>query len=410
VANKFSGDANCVALYTFENDWPTSGVLDDEKGSNDMTDNNTVTRSEDEKEGTYSADCEYNNSEYFSIADANLDSGFPGKSGEANPDFSVCFWIKAESSIQSQYIVAKYDVGGKRVWGIRMTSGNLIEVLIGYDNGDRYVSSEHAGVCVDGQWYHVGIIYDNDGGGDGKGNVKTRIWDDNAGAILQSGGLDTDSDDLGQQMSIENAAFCIGAALSSGSYFYGFDGIIDEVVIFKDLLTTDEIDQIRQGIYGVGEAYEAEVSDGLSMGEILLRQAAFQGQLSDGLTGSDVPAKVAALQGILSDGLSTGDVPSRIAALLANILDGATMGDAPHYANVFEVEVLDGLNLGDTLGTLMAFLAAISDGFKTGDITYWFTATGELSITLSARGAKIEFRVKVPGIDFTARKPGINFQ
>ena len=37
------------------------------------------------------------NSEYLSITDANLDSGFPLKSGESDDDFSVTFWYKAES-------------------------------------------------------------------------------------------------------------------------------------------------------------------------------------------------------------------------------------------------------------------------------------------------------------------------
>ena len=50
-------------------------------------------------------------------------------------------------------------------------------------------------------------------------------------------------------ISITDAPFAIGASYNNGSPAYYIDGLIDEVVVFSDILTTSEIDQIRQGTY-----------------------------------------------------------------------------------------------------------------------------------------------------------------
>ncbi len=81
------------ALWSLDN----GALTTDSIGTNTLTDNNTVgTDTVNYKEGDASADFESSNSEYLSITDANLDSGFPLKSGESGT-FSVTFWYKAES-------------------------------------------------------------------------------------------------------------------------------------------------------------------------------------------------------------------------------------------------------------------------------------------------------------------------
>ena len=50
-------------------------------------------------------------------------------------------------------------------------------------------------------------------------------------------------------IAITGAPFAIGAWYSGGTPSYHLDGLIDEVVVFSDILTTGEIDQIRQGTY-----------------------------------------------------------------------------------------------------------------------------------------------------------------
>ena len=63
MANSFSGDGNCVALWRFEN----GALTADSIGTNTLTDNNTVgTSTGDYKEGSACADLELDNSECFS--------------------------------------------------------------------------------------------------------------------------------------------------------------------------------------------------------------------------------------------------------------------------------------------------------------------------------------------------------
>ncbi len=50
-------------------------------------------------------------------------------------------------------------------------------------------------------------------------------------------------------ISLTDAPFAIGAWFNGGTPVYPIDGLIDEVVVFRDILTTGEIDQIRQGTY-----------------------------------------------------------------------------------------------------------------------------------------------------------------
>jgi hypothetical protein len=77
MANDFSGDSNCVALYNFE-----SGALTtDSKGTNTLTNINTVQESVDSKQGSGSADFEYADAECLKIDDGDLDAGYPFKTG-----------------------------------------------------------------------------------------------------------------------------------------------------------------------------------------------------------------------------------------------------------------------------------------------------------------------------------------
>ncbi|GAH13633.1 unnamed protein product, partial [marine sediment metagenome] len=91
MANDFTYDDYCVALYRFE-----SGALTaDSFGGNTLTNNNGVAEDlVNFKEGECSADLELSSSQYFSISDDDLDSGFPCKDEEGtNRSFTICGWI-----------------------------------------------------------------------------------------------------------------------------------------------------------------------------------------------------------------------------------------------------------------------------------------------------------------------------
>lgn len=237
MANDFSGDANCVALWRME-----SGALTtDSKGTNTLTDVNTVQENTaDFKEGACCADLELTNAEYFSIADASLDAGFPLKSGDTTKIISLCYWVKAESWAATNVIYAKWESSTSLVFRVNHDAIGQLFVYIGYNGGISFESKNHASAMGVAKWYHVGIVLD----GPNK-TILIRIWDDTAGAIL---GTDIDTT-YTNVIDTEATALRIGAQSYLG-YPYYFDGLLDEMVVFKDKLTAAEIDQIRAGTYG----------------------------------------------------------------------------------------------------------------------------------------------------------------
>lgn len=234
MANDFSGDSNCVALWKFDNN------ANDSKGGNDLTEVNTPAYDAgDKKEGTHSIDLESGSDEHCSIADGDLDAGFPGKSGTSEQSFSICCWVKPESLSGWMGLVDKYiTTGDLRVYTLNLYNG-AVGFRLGYSAGAAATSLTFDTVLEVGKWYHIAITYDASDNG-----MKIRVWDDDAGALLD----DNKATTAGGDMSPRAAPLEIGRFYTDDAYT--FDGRMDEVVIFNDVLSDDEIDQIRAGTYG----------------------------------------------------------------------------------------------------------------------------------------------------------------
>jgi hypothetical protein len=232
TGNNFAGDPNCVALWRFE----PGALTADSIGTNALGNKGVTAQTTDRMEGSASGDFEFSENDYMSIADANLSAKYPHKNGTSNRKMSLCFWLKFESlpapgagallygkqsaSPVSQALVTAYNSGGTT----RLT------FRTGY-NGSSSVDY-HLSSLVANVWYHVALTYDSN-----NGNYRIRIWDSVANAIL---GVDK----IGTQF--YNAPSVDGPVII-GQYL---DGLMDEVVVFSDILTVAEIDKIRQGTYG----------------------------------------------------------------------------------------------------------------------------------------------------------------
>jgi hypothetical protein len=231
MANDFSTDPRVKALYRFEND------LNDSKGGNHLTDHNTVGfTTSDKKEGSYAADFEKDNAEWGSRADSQLDAGFPLKSGDVAKKFAVCFWIKPESYITGGYLVAKFDTTSRRSFAI-VRDYAWLKLYCGYNNGDSAETIDTGYQINNGEWYHVGISLD--------GLNRTayiRIFRGSNSAVTEY------FKTFANLLHVEDADFTIGAR-HDGNAAYCHDGLLDEVVVFKELLTAIEIDAIRSGAY-----------------------------------------------------------------------------------------------------------------------------------------------------------------
>ena len=240
MANDFSGDANCKALWRFEN----GALTTDSKGGNTLTAVNTpVADLADFKEGLASVDLELTDQDYFYIDDTNLDAGFPLKNGDANKKISVCFWIKYESLHATQWDVPYGKMAqNKRSFAIaRSATADDFVFALGYNAGASWEFEYHGTTIVTGRWYHVGFTYQ-----DSDKSYKMRIWDDTAGALL--GGAEV-TGNTANNINVEDARVQIGAGLFAAAQEW-VDGLIDEVVVFDDILTSDEIDSIRSGTFG----------------------------------------------------------------------------------------------------------------------------------------------------------------
>jgi hypothetical protein len=234
MANDFSTDADCKALWKFE-----SGALTaDSKGTNTLSTGGTPAEDTgDFQEGAGCVDLEAGESDYLSIADANLNVGFPLKNGDATKKISVASWFKLESTPANCALWSKYNTtANSRSLGVNIPSGAL-NIINGYNdgaNGEAIVPGYNFSAGI---WYHLTVIVD------GANSIwQVYVWDDtNQTSFVKNG-------ELPHATNVENAAWVIGqlASLNAGYYF---DGKIDELAVFSRLLNYLEVNAIREGTY-----------------------------------------------------------------------------------------------------------------------------------------------------------------
>lgn len=245
AANDFSADANCVALWRFEN----GALTTDSKGTNTLIASGTpIADTVNFQEGAASVDLEATENDYFWTLNSSLDAGFPGKSGDTNKKLSVCCWVKPESlpiptSPEFGYgIIANIGQTNKFSWNVTInedSGSHYASLRIGYNSGGNWEDILHTGVALSaGQWYHWGITYQ-----DSDKSYRIRVWD--GVSATESTGTSTNN------INIEDGWFVIERVADRAAYGR-YDGLIDELVVFNDVLTADEIDYVRAGTYPTG--------------------------------------------------------------------------------------------------------------------------------------------------------------
>jgi hypothetical protein len=234
MANDFSGDANCVAVYDFE----PGAVCADTKGLNDLEYFEKCQLGRTARHGSGSArfDSLYMSVNGLSIPDASLSSDFPLKSGTSNGKISLAFWVCPLGVITNEYLVSKYDVANsKRSLGVYVDSSLKPMVYLGYNGG---ASGETLGpvnvVLTSDQWYWILVTYDSS-----DKSYRIRVYDETADTTTEVTGNSTNA------INIEDAAFCVGRR--DGDYSYDLRANIDYLSVFKDILTAAEGDDIRTG-------------------------------------------------------------------------------------------------------------------------------------------------------------------
>ena len=245
MANDFSGDSALQAHHSFE-----SGALttDSSGNSNTLSLVNTPTASATQyKEGSYSALIQRSNLEGFYILDSNLSSAFPLKNGDTNKKISSCGWIYFNTLPTGivPYISGKWDsTNNKRSLLLLLNTNNYWQFAIGYNGGNSTESLFlDTSAPTTGRWYHWAYTLEDNGAGLGC-DWKLVVWDDTASSkVVNTSGTSTNN------INIEDGPFVLGHNYIGG--FNNVDAYMDENVVFNDILTTGEIDQIRAGTYSV---------------------------------------------------------------------------------------------------------------------------------------------------------------
>lgn len=207
----------------------TSGTRNDSHGTNHLADSNTVLYGTGKISNA--ADFEATNSEYLSIADnASLRMG--------DIDFTVCAWIKAESTAASGIVLSKYDYGAtQREFQLEVTSGAYAQFIVS-NNGTAITFLQWATFPIStGTWYFMVAWHDATAN-----TINIQVNNGTALSTAHTTGVLNGT-----------SSFAIGSRFNSGTPISFFDGLVDEVSVWKRVLTADE----RTWLYnsGNGRAY-----------------------------------------------------------------------------------------------------------------------------------------------------------
>jgi len=219
------GSTTAVARYRFE-----SGALTtDSAGSNTLsTIGSPTANTGDYREGSAAADIDTSNGYY--IASANQSSDFPLKYNSSNTRLTYTFWFKASATGSWRGLVGNL-YSGSPTYRI----GPILNVAdLRYEWGASEIDT---GIDIStGVWYHCAFCADA-----AYGYAYMRLYNASTGVVSEY--VKTDHVAITDYQS----TFSIGSMAGTSSY--RFVGIIDEVLVFNDILNVATIDSIRNSTY-----------------------------------------------------------------------------------------------------------------------------------------------------------------
>jgi hypothetical protein len=230
MANDFSGDSRCKALWRLE-----SGALTaDSKSTNTLTAVNTPTADTgDKKEGGASVNLSSSYpGQFLKIADTDLAADFPFKyegGDQTVQKVTFCGWFKATTLSGP---VALFGKHASALYGI----GLKLHYATLYLRLDGDVNPTFSSLST-GVWYHIALRFNAI-----TGEWSVRLFNATTLATSNANGI------LANPLNINNYEFRVGAYADLDTS-NTFNGHIDEVVVFNDILSNSEIDAIRAGTF-----------------------------------------------------------------------------------------------------------------------------------------------------------------
>ncbi len=240
TGNNFATDPNCVALWRFE----STNLTADSVGTNTLQNHGVTANTTDKKEGTSAASLVASQQDYFWIANSSLSPKFPFTGAASSPKtITVAFWMKLNSLPPSPYTWDPFskvnDAQPLDVFTTMIDGFGDCGFFIGTNSGTRYEDAWTAPVILPGKWYHVVVTYK-----DSDRSYRINVWSaDTATVLVDKTGT------LTYNISVGNADVYLGQRQGLPANRY-LDGLLDEMVVFNDALTPDDIGKIRAGTYG----------------------------------------------------------------------------------------------------------------------------------------------------------------
>ncbi len=232
MANDFSGDSRCKAVYRFE----AASIGADETGDYNLGtgfQQEVTTDESDYREGAASL---YRPADagFLWLSEAAQNPDFPlGPQDWIAKSFSLTFWFKVvipdEAPDQLYVLAYRAGVAG---FCVKKSGGSDYDLWVYLNDGATYYWNTSLPVTPD-KWYHLGMVYDH-----ASETVSVRLYSVEGDSVATWSTA---------ALAINNAAaqwFWVGDGLGKLEHW------LDEGTLWNATLTADEIDQIRQGIYG----------------------------------------------------------------------------------------------------------------------------------------------------------------
>lgn len=233
MATDVKNDANLsTGLVSYWELEEASGTRVDSHGSNDLTDNNTVTQGTG-KQGNC-ADFEVDNTEYLSITNA-AQTGL-----DRTGDFSFAFWWKPETITQNHGFWTTVN-GNNNNYGVRAlwnTNNDLILNVRSASGSDNHTLNNNF-VPTAGTWYHIVFTFDSSAA--------------QAKAYIDSTAQTTSTLTYSNSTTGDGGARIGGATVSANAW--DLDALIDEFGFWSKVLTQTEVNDLYNS--GSGIPYEA---------------------------------------------------------------------------------------------------------------------------------------------------------
>lgn len=232
MANDFSGDSNCKAVWPLD----SADITADIQNTETLTNSGVSADTGDFKEGDASGDFVGASNDRMFRTDANLAADFPLADGDTTKIISGCVWVKFTSLS-----------GGDMIWGKWESSPADFSFWIGAWVDDKVAMFIGTGpsstanfitniTVVTGRWYHISVSYR-----DSDKAAHIRVWDDTAEDIQD------ETLTMSDFIHLTDGDFSLGQDQDGA---FQLDAKVDELAIFNDVLTSGEMDEIRQGIFG----------------------------------------------------------------------------------------------------------------------------------------------------------------